>query len=90
MVYIYPVVTPMLLPEWLERWSDLPKNSPEGVARALLQPVIKPALNGKSLFVAGDQIVEFEDALYQAEPKWMGRELCEQVRRGQRLLLDLE
>jgi hypothetical protein len=80
----------MLLSEWLETWGDLPKDSPLGVARALFLPVCNPTLNCKSLFLAGDRIFEFEDSLQQAEPSWMRPELCEQVRRGQQLLLGLE
>ncbi|KAG2026559.1 hypothetical protein GB937_001340 [Aspergillus fischeri] len=78
----YWLVTPMLLSEWLQTWGDLPKNSPSGVARALFLPVLRPTLNGKSFFVAGDLVFEFEDSLQQAEPSWMGQELCEQCANG--------
>ncbi|PYI24930.1 NAD(P)-binding protein [Aspergillus indologenus CBS 114.80] len=83
-------VTPMLLPEWLETWGALPKNSSEGVARVLLLPLLRPNLNGKSFFVAGDRAVELEESLERTQPQWMGEELCAQVRKGQRLLLGLE
>ncbi|KAH6976476.1 hypothetical protein BKA56DRAFT_524003, partial [Ilyonectria sp. MPI-CAGE-AT-0026] len=75
-------ITPMLLDDWLRKWT-LPKNSSAGVARALFLPVIKPHINGKSFFVAGNEIVEFEDSLHETEPLWMGKELCDNVRQGQ-------
>jgi hypothetical protein len=58
-----------------------------GVAKALFLPIIRPDLNGKSFFVSGDEITEFEDTLAKAEPEWMGQPLCENVREGQRILL---
>ncbi|KAF7555080.1 hypothetical protein G7Z17_g2417 [Cylindrodendrum hubeiense] len=65
-------ITPMVLPDWLQKWGDLPKNSTTGVANALFLPILQPEINGKSFFVAGDQIIEFEDTLHNAEPQWMG------------------
>ncbi|KXJ87809.1 hypothetical protein Micbo1qcDRAFT_208001 [Microdochium bolleyi] len=79
-------VTPMVLEDWLAKWT-LPKNDPEGVARALLLPVIRPEINGKSFFVAGNEITELEDSLYATEPQWMGQELAANVREGQDILL---
>lgn len=85
----FHAVTPMLLPEWLSRW-DLPRNTPEGVAGALLLPVLRPEVNGKSFFIAGDRLIEFEDSLHDSQPIWMGQELNDQVEKGQRLLLGEE
>ncbi|KAF5586544.1 NAD(P)-binding protein [Fusarium pseudoanthophilum] len=79
-------VTPMLLADWLASWT-LPKNTPSGVAKALFLPIVRPDLNGKSFFISGDEIIEFEDTLAKAEPEWMGQPLCENVREGQRILL---
>ncbi|VUC37778.1 unnamed protein product [Clonostachys rosea] len=79
-------ITPMLLEDWLAKWT-LPKNTTSGVANALLLPIVRPDINGKSFFVAGDKIIEFEDTLSEAEPQWMGQELCDNVREGQRILL---
>jgi NAD(P)-dependent dehydrogenase (short-subunit alcohol dehydrogenase family) len=89
-VLIVHPVTPMLLPEWLQKWGDLPKNSATGVARALFLPITQPQINGKSFFVAGDNIFEFKQPLYDTEPVWMGKELCDNVRRGQKILLGKE
>lgn len=62
-------------------------NTAEGVGLALLLPVLRPHLNGKSFFVAGNKLYEFEDSLYDAQPMWMSEELCEHVRKGQDILL---
>lgn len=78
----------MTLPEWLDIWGSLPSNSAEAVARSLFLPVVQQELNGKSFFIAGNKVYEFEDALYNAEPAWMGAELCNNVRKGQKLLLE--
>ncbi|OCL12645.1 NAD(P)-binding protein [Glonium stellatum] len=83
-------VTPMLLPEWNIKWGNLPKNSSAGVARALLLPVVHPQINGKAFFVAGNIIVDLEDSLHEAQPAWMGKELSDNVRHGQKLLLGEE
>ncbi|KAJ4318663.1 hypothetical protein N0V84_006751 [Fusarium piperis] len=79
-------VTPMLLEDWLQKWT-LPKNTAAGVAKALFLPIVRPEMNGKSFFVAGNQLTELEDSLHDAEPAWMGQELCHQVRQGQAILL---
>ncbi|KAM5341877.1 hypothetical protein ACJ41O_014908 [Fusarium nematophilum] len=70
-------LTPMVLPGWLQKWGDLPKNS-------------TPNINGKSLFVAGDQFIDFEDTLQDTESQWMGQQLSSDVRAGQNLLLGTE
>lgn len=68
------------------KWP-LPKNDPEAVARALLLPVVQTSINGKSFFVAGNEITELEDSLHETEPQWMGAELAANVREGQNFLL---
>lgn len=77
----------MLLPEFLEVWGDLPANEPMGVARALLLPAVRTNLNGKSLFVAGHEIVDLEEGLERTKPQWMGKELSDHVDEGQRRIL---
>lgn len=78
----------MLPGDWIGRWT-LPKNTAKGAALALILPLVQP-VNGKSFFVAGDKITEFEDTLYAEEPRWMGEELCNNVRKGQDILLGLK
>jgi len=59
-------------------------NESEDVARALLLPVLRPGLNGKSFFVAGGKIVKVEDKLQECKPIWLGVELSAWVDEGQR------
>ena len=77
----------MLLDEFLNIWGSLPANQPWGVAHALLLPVVQPEINGKAFFVAGHEIVEFEDKLHETQPLWMGKELSKNVDEGQRRLI---
>lgn len=77
----------MMLKEILDIWGDLPANVPTGVGRALLLPLVRPEVNGKSFFVAGHKIVEFEDKLHDTQPQWMGVDLSKSVDEGQRRLI---
>lgn len=81
------IVTPMLPASMRNIWGSLPANDPKGVALALLLPIVKEDLNGKSLFVAGNRIVDFEDGLHETQPQWMGDELSQNVDEGQRRLI---
>lgn len=89
MVAPWMTETPMLLPEFLNVWGTLPRNKPEGPARALLLPVVRPEVNGKSFYIAGMQIVEVEDKLHEAQPIWLGEQLSKDVDEGQRRLVPL-
>lgn len=80
-------VTPMLPQAIVDLWGNLPANSPEGIARALLLPAVDESINGKSFFVAGNKITEFEDKLHEAQPIWMGEQLSTDVDEGQRRLI---
>lgn len=77
----------MLPKEILDVWGELPANQPWGVAYALLLPIVRPDVNGKALFVAGHQIVDFEDKLHETQPLWMGAKLSADVDEGQRRLI---
>ncbi|KAG8157578.1 hypothetical protein KVR01_012620 [Diaporthe batatas] len=75
-------------PHIVEAWgNDLATNTPEGVAKALLLPVVEESLNGKTLWVAGNDIVEVEDKLHETQPLWLGEELSKNVDEGQRRLI---
>jgi hypothetical protein len=77
-----------MLPDWLrETWGTLPANTPEGVANALLLPAVRGSINGKTLWVEGNRIVELEDSLHAARPEWMGERLSADVDEGQRRLI---
>jgi NAD(P)-dependent dehydrogenase (short-subunit alcohol dehydrogenase family) len=86
MIAPWMTVSPML-PDWIrQKWGDLPANTPDGVAKALLLPALRPEMNGKTLWVAGDDIVEVEDALYETRPQWLGKELSKHVDEGQKAM----
>jgi len=77
----------MLTDQFLSVWGDLPANEPIGVARALLLPAIRQDMNGKSLFVAGHEIVDLEEGLENTQSQWMGEQLSKHVEEGQRRLV---
>lgn len=79
-------MTTDLADTWANTWG-LPANMPGGVGRALLLPVVRPDVNGKSFFIAGNKIIDFEDKLHDSQPLWMGEELSKHVDEGQRRLL---
>ncbi|KKY20212.1 putative short-chain dehydrogenase reductase sdr [Diplodia seriata] len=89
MVAPWMTETPMLLREFYDVWAGLPRNTPEGPARALLLPVVRPEVNGKSFYVAGNEIVEVEDKTHEAQPIWLGERLSRDVDEGQRRLIPL-
>lgn len=70
-----------------DAWGTLPANEPWGVAHAILLPVVRPGINGKSLFVAGHQIVDFEDKLLETQPLWMGEQLSKDMNEGQKIMI---
>lgn len=72
--------------EIVEKWSDLPRNSPEGVGYALLLPVVQESINGKGFFVAADKIIDFEQKIDELQPQWMGEQVSADVNEGQRRL----
>jgi hypothetical protein len=77
-----------MLPQHIrELWGKLPANETWGVAHALLLPVVRPEVNGKSFFIAGHQIVELEDKLHETQPLWMGAQLSKDVDEGQRIMI---
>ena len=67
--------------------GDLPADSPAGIAIALLLPIIQPEINGKTYFVAGDEIMELEETLAKSKPQWMGEGLSKSGDEEQRRLL---
>jgi NAD(P)-dependent dehydrogenase (short-subunit alcohol dehydrogenase family) len=82
-----PTVTSMLPQAIRDRWGTLPANETWGVAHAILLPVVRPDVNGKSLFVAGHQIVDFEDKLLETQPLWMGEQLSKDMNEGQKIMI---
>ncbi|KAK5192989.1 hypothetical protein LTR99_010642 [Exophiala xenobiotica] len=79
-----------MLPEWvIELWGNLPGNTPEGCAKAVLLPAVRPEVNGSTLWVAGNQITEIEEAPHACQPRWLGETLSTAVDEGQNRLLPL-
>ena len=70
-------------------WGDLPANSPEGCAKALLLPAVRPQVNGMTLWVAGNQFYELEESLHGCQSHWMGETLSAAVNEGQNRLIPL-
>ena len=77
----------MLKAEFLRVWGELPANEPIGVARALLLPIVRPGINGKSFFIAGHTIIDFEEGLDKTQPLWMGKQLSQDIEEGQRRIV---
>jgi hypothetical protein len=77
-------VTPMLPQRIRDLWGDLPANNTHGVARALLIPMARPEINGRTVWVAGNKAIELEESLHMSQPVWMGKELSEAVNDGQK------
>lgn len=79
-------VTPMM-PEWImtlwSKPSKLPTNDSDGVARALLIPTVRPGINGRTIWVAGNNAVELEEPLSKSQDAWMGSNLSKAVNEGQ-------
>lgn len=83
---MYTLASALVPDEIVEKWSDLPRNSPEGVGYALLLPVAQESINGKAFFVADDKLVEFEQKIDELQPLWMGERMSADVNEGQRRL----
>ncbi len=80
-----PSVVTQMQPQWiLDLWGDLPANDTSGVARALLLPAVRPELNGRTIWVAGNEGVEVEEALQDSQARWLGERLSEAVNEGQK------
>lgn len=80
-------VTSMLPKAIEDMWGGLPANTPEGPARALLMPAVRQEMNGCSLFVAGNKVVELEEGLKKTQGLWMGEKLAADFEEGQRRLI---
>ena len=79
--------TPMNPQSLYDMWGDLPANDSQSVGKALLLPAVRHHINGKSLFVAGNNVFELEDGLERTRPQWMGEKLSAELDEGQRRLI---
>ncbi|KAF2995962.1 hypothetical protein E8E14_002796 [Neopestalotiopsis sp. 37M] len=79
-----------MMPQFIaDIWGDLPRNTPLGIAKALLLPVVDPSIHGKSFWVGGNEVVELEDKIQETQPLWMGAEMSAGVNEGNRRMLAL-
>lgn len=69
-------------------WSQnsLPINSPNDVARIILQCAGDEAINGKAVYVADGKGFDIEEGLDRTEPDWLGQKQAKDLARGQELL----
>ncbi|PNS14348.1 Carbonyl reductase family member 4 [Sphaceloma murrayae] len=64
-----------------EMWGDLPINSMQEVAEAILVACADRSLNGRSLYVA-KEIVDFEKPLHESRDAWMSAHQAELFDKG--------
>jgi len=69
--------------EWVG--AGMPINTPEEVARVMLQAATDPGLNGRGFFVGGGRCFDVEGRIDELRPQWMGS-LTAQWERGQEIL----
>ncbi|OIW34831.1 NAD(P)-binding protein [Coniochaeta ligniaria NRRL 30616] len=66
----------------LKMWGDLPLNTAEGVAKAILYAAVEESFHGKGFWVGGDGIIECEDAIERLRPEWLTSEQSDGVQQG--------
>ncbi|KAJ3546565.1 hypothetical protein NM208_g1939 [Fusarium decemcellulare] len=66
--------------------EDLPLNSPEEVARIIVQCATDKGIHGKAVYVAGGRGFDIEEGINRSEPLWMGEKQAEDLARGQEFL----
>lgn len=71
-----------------DRWMEakLPINTPEDVARIILQCATDSGLNGRSIFVTGGRGFDTEEGVDRTQPQWMGEQNSIDFNRGQEVL----
>jgi hypothetical protein len=79
-----------MMPQFIaDIWGDLPRNTPFGIAKALLLPVVDPSIHGKSFWVGGNEVVELEEKIQETQPLWMGADMSAGVNEENRRMLAL-
>ncbi|KAL2154581.1 hypothetical protein VTH82DRAFT_3257 [Thermothelomyces myriococcoides] len=71
-----------------EMWvrEKMPMNTPEDVARIILQCAADANINGTAVFVTGGRAFDTEEGINRTLPQWMGEENAKEFFRGQELL----
>ena len=70
------------------RWvqEKMPMNTPEDVARMIVQCALDRSLNGKAVFVSGGRGFDTEEGIERTQPQWMGEKNSKEFQKGQDLL----
>jgi NAD(P)-dependent dehydrogenase (short-subunit alcohol dehydrogenase family) len=69
---------------WIK--EKMPMNSPEDVARIIIQCAADSSLNGKAVFVTGGRAFDTEEGVERTLPQWMGEQNAIEFQRGQKIL----
>lgn len=71
-----------------ERWvkEKMPTNTPDDVARFILQCCADKDLNGTAVFVSGGRGFDTEEGINRTLPQWMGEQNSVEFLRGQDIL----
>jgi len=64
----------------------MPLNTPDDVARQIVQCVVDTSLNGRVVYVAGGRGFDTEAGVVATQGTWMGEENCAIWNRGQEIL----
>lgn len=78
------VMTAGIKEKWVE--NNLPMNDPAGVAALIAGVACEKGMNGKSIYVEGNNGWEIEDNIEKLEPEWLGEEQSKELNRGQELM----
>ncbi|KAK5455139.1 hypothetical protein LTS15_005859 [Exophiala xenobiotica] len=70
--------------EWTK--NNMPMNTPEDVAKYVIQVTADPKAHGKALFVTGGNAVDIEEGLNRTEPEWLGKKNSRELNEGQVIL----
>ncbi|KEZ42024.1 Uncharacterized protein SAPIO_CDS6426 [Scedosporium apiospermum] len=71
-----------------EKWvqEKMPLNTPEDVARFIVQCAADKVLNGAAVFVSGGRGFDTEEGINRTLPQWMGEQNAVEFLRGQEVL----
>jgi hypothetical protein len=61
-------------------------NTPDDVAKYIIQVTADPKAHGKALFVTGGNAVDIEEGLNRTEPEWLGEKNSRELNEGQVIL----
>ncbi|KAK3346311.1 putative oxidoreductase,short chain dehydrogenase [Lasiosphaeria hispida] len=71
-----------------DRWATekMPLNTPDDVARQIVQSAADATLNGTAVFVTGGRGFDTEDGVDRCRPQWMGEDNAAEFDKGQKIL----